>query len=305
MSHPVPYSTTLQVKEFLSRQISEKDDSLRKAVAARDALVSQAGIDKEVLSFLDEKSTELENTSQRIAAERDRAVSLASESQQTVCQLQIRLGVAEANSEALTLQRDGLRSELDSALHRLGDIENRYAAAIDSASAAETRTQLYEGMLLEADGSERRSRAGVSIDQEHFKLEADTLRQRVCVLEEDLKTALAQRRELDNTLLHLEMEVSSGLAERKALQVQVEALEVKLSSLLPTTSECETDPIDVRVQLEDLIADRERLELRWKTERKALALEVRKLRTELLAAQTSARVQITSGSADGVASDSM
>ena len=316
------------VKEFLSRQIGEKDDMLAKAIAARDALVSrkwwrvrevpigacsllacvaEAGIDKEVLSFLDERSTELEERAVAAEAERDRSATLASEARQTLGQVEAALDAARHRAVTAEADRDSLRKEFDIIRSRLGDVERRCAAAEDSAAAAETRVQQYEGMLAMSGAQDKRADDDARIAAEaaaEAVASAHALQRRVATLEGQLEAAGTKRGELEAALRLVELEAAAGAAERRAALAKTSALESQLARALSdaatssasgaaagsasggaTASDCPGDASSSRV--EELIAERERLEARWKAERRALALEVRKLRTELAAAQGS------------------
>lgn len=306
----------LQVKEFLSRQMAERDDALRKAVAARDALTAQAGIDREVLSFLDEKSTELEHTTLRLSKERDQAVALASEAQQMQDQLQMQLAAIQSEGAAAALQRDDLRIALDAARGRIMDLEARCAVALDAAAAAETRSQQYESMLETTDDSGQRDAAASSAVA---AAAVAALQHRVSVLESQLDAAVSKqtelvsqlsaagakreeleiqieeagtkRGELEATLRLLELEAKAAAADKKAAQSREAALESQRGldvSVVPSVAPSIAQPtsgVAAGPTVEDLVAERERLETRWKAERKALAMEVRKLRAELLCAQ--------------------
>lgn len=264
--------TAETVKEFLSKAVAEKEEGLRTALAARDALVAQAGIDREVLSFLDDKSTELERRLYDAERQRD-------ESQRELLMLQEQH--ASASSAACAA-----RSECEELRLQLRESDQRCEALGASTAATERTVEL----------STRVEKTDAIIAPSVSAVQVDAMINRIAALERQLEASGTKVCELEAALRLGERERASVTDEMKAALRRVASLEEQLranavsespvlssSTALPHYPENAAGMAGDAGRIQDLVDEREKLEAKWKVERRTLALEIRRLRDALTA----------------------
>jgi hypothetical protein len=279
------------VKDFLSKAVAEKEEAAKAAMMARDALIAQAGIDREVLSFLDDKSTELEQEGRRLAAERDEAVAAASEVRHAFAQLRVEFDAAGAAASTATRERDEARREIFQLQLQLRELDQQRAVAVDTAAAAEARAAQYESMLTMGDAASApavgSAAANQRSDQRSLEAQLDASRTTVAELEAALRlaeretaSAVAERKTTQRRIALLEEQVAAAASAARTAQSAVG--EVATGSAIPVDSPAffaagACSHVDADARLQELLVERE---AKWKTERKTLAMEIRRLRAE-------------------------